>query len=206
MLSVVMPYWNRNEALNITLQSYSMYDDIEVIVVDDGSNTANPIWTAFPVRVISLPEKKEPKNPCVPINVGIQEAKGDYICITNPEVFHVEPVFLEMMTDHYVLASCWDEGRKKWICKSDTQHFEPVPEGYGLHFCGVLPRSQCVLFDEGYRNGRGYDDNDWAWELHKTGVRCEIRDDLVVYHQETPRVAWRMPSNRNRFYRKWNLS
>lgn len=203
-----MPYWNRNDELNRTLESYSVYDfPMEVIIVDDGSpKPAKPIWTKFRQTVVRLPDKTLPKNPCIPINIGIEAAEGDYLCITNPEVFHVEPVFQEMMTDHYVLAACWDAGRKKWVCRSDTKHFEPVPEGFGLHFCGVLPMDQVVKFDERYREGRGYDDNDWAFSLHSKGVQCEIRDDLVVYHQETPRVAWRMPSNRNRFYRKWNLS
>lgn len=206
MLSVVMPYWNRNRALNRTLASYK-YTDIEVIIVDDGSpEKADPIRCDFPIRVIRLQDKSEPKNPCVPINIGVSEAKGSHICITNPEIWHQEPVLDKMIADHYVLAACWDVPREKWFCHSSVTHMTPMPEGFGLHFCGVLPKSQFVPFDESYRGGCGYDDNDWAWALHSKGVQCEIRDDLVVLHEQDHRTAWRMKSNRNKFYKKWNLS
>lgn len=202
-----MPYWNRNHALQRTLDSYRFYSDIEVIVVDDGSpHQAEPPKTTFPTRVIRLPYKPMPKNPCVPINVGIKEANGDWICITNPEIWHPQPVFHKMMTDDYVLAACWDAKRDKWLCHSSRKHDTPMPPGYGLHFCGVLPSSKIELFDEGYRDGRGYDDNDWAWELHAKGIECVIRDDLVVMHSQDEKVRWKMPSNHKRFYEKWNLS
>lgn len=208
MLSVVMPYWNRNRELNLTLQSYQ-YQDIEVIIVDDGSpHAADPVKTDFPVKVIRLPYKPSPKNPCVPINVGISEAKGDWIAITNPEVRHPTPVFQDMMTDHYVLAACWDAAVKNWLCHSEKTYPTPMPPGYGLHFCGVIPRDQIEPFDEAYRDGAGYDDNDWAWTLHSKGVQCEIRDDLVVEHVRGERINWGkgFPINKRYFQRKWNLS
>ena len=44
-------------------------------------------------------------------------------------------------------------------------------------------------FDEAYREGQGYEDNDFLWELHRQGASFEIRDDLQVNHIDTP-VSW----------------
>lgn len=222
MLSVVMPYWNRNNLLNKTLESYVQFYsglDMEVIVVDDGSpQRAAPIQTPFQVKVIRLPDKDMPKNPCVPINAGVREAVGEILVLTNPEIYHTEPVFPQMMEsleqagpNGYVMAACWDRHTKTWYCHSTREYKENLtPPGFGYHFCVMLRKglfNRAGGFDEAYRDGSGYDDNDFAWALHQAKAIPVFRDDLVTQHENT-RLNWGMNvvQNRRRLIRKWNLS
>jgi hypothetical protein len=68
----------------------------------------------WPILVKRLPRKSEPKNPCLPINVGVHAASGRFVAISNPEMVHRAPL-LEAMRDEikaggphtYVAAACW---------------------------------------------------------------------------------------------------
>jgi len=97
-LSIVTAYYNRKELFLKTLGSIeaSEYvDDIELIVVDDGSKDSERLEDIqnnykFPIHVIRQePEDKTYINPCVPYNLGFAKAKGELILIQNPECFHV---------------------------------------------------------------------------------------------------------------------
>lgn len=61
-------------------------------------------------------------------------------------------------------------------------------------------------FDEQYRDGQGYEDNDFLWALHKHGARFAICDDLVTDHLPCPRSQWPAGGaarNKAIFERKW---
>lgn len=218
VLSIIMPYWNRSELLSKTLKSYDrLYDmNMEVVIVDDGSSQPpDPPTTRFPVHIVTLPQKKEPKNPCVPINTGVKNASGSVIVITNPEVRHEMPVFPAMMQEllsrgpkGYVLASCWSPEQERWYCYPG--HVSPgcdaIPKDSGLHFCAMMRREffdEIGGFDEGYRDGAGYEDNDFIWTVHKNGGNIVVRSDLVVMHERT-KTGWTgFGRNRQRFRKKW---
>ena len=102
LISVVLPYWQRRDITEFALDEMgSLYSDLnlEVILVDDGS--PEPFKTAkgypWPVKVIRLPAKDVPKNPCVPINRGVKESAGKVIVLSNPEIIHDKPVLSEML-------------------------------------------------------------------------------------------------------------
>src|SRR5678816_3794186 len=105
MISVVMPYWQRKEALSNTLQQYKkFYSDLnalEIVVVDDGSPEPAILEDNYPwpVSIIRMPRKESALNPSVPFNVGVQAASGDIIAITNPEVVHQAPFLREMVRE-----------------------------------------------------------------------------------------------------------
>lgn len=215
MLSVVMPYWDRESLLRRTLTQFErLYSSLkmEVVVANDGSKEPRLDAYPFPVKIVSLPEKDTPKNPCVPINRGVEESSGGVIVITNPEIYHPEPIFPKMMEEliglggrGYVLAAC--KGEKRFHCHSTKKApgQDRIPDGSGLHFCAMMYRSffdEIGGFDEDYRNGAGYDDNDFAWRIHRGKGKVKIRDDLVVTHVKTG-VRWGMSRNRQLFYSKW---
>lgn len=190
---------------------------MEVVVANDGSPEPKLRKYAFPVTIVNLPEKEEPKNPCVPINEGVKNARGSVIVITNPEIFHKEPVFPQMVEEllslgerGYVLASCWGAESKRWHCHSTIRApgQDRIPEGAGLHFCGMMYKkffNEIEGFDEDYRDGAGYDDNDFIWRVHKGKGAIRVRDDLIVYHPKTG-VKWKrggFQRNRQLFYSKW---
>ena len=229
MISIVMPYWNRQDALQRNLDSYcDLYssDDIEIVVVDDGSpepaKTHGPF--PWPVKVIHLPRKDSALDPCVPYNLGVAASRGEVLVLTNPEVVHRFPilgrmreVLAEMGPKGYVSAACWGLGDRgsRWFCHSklmppaESMGRAPTPPMAGFHFCSMIHRSfydEIGGFSEEYREGQAYEDNDLLWKLYDAGAKFRICDDLVTDHYECPRCRWPAGGHeRNRaiFVKKW---
>jgi len=216
MISVIMPFWCRSQALQVNLAQYrKLYPslDIEVIIVDDGSPEGTGMLDGFPwaVRRIRLPAKTAALNPCVPYNSGVRAARGDTIVLTNPEVVHRAPI-LETMRDglgerSYIAAACWSPARKKWYCHSSYRY--KTPANAGLHFCAMLPRAlydEVGGFCEEYRFGQAFEDVDFLWKLHIAGTNCVIADELVTDHLKTTRPVWPyggLDRNRIIFESRW---
>jgi GT2 family glycosyltransferase len=200
MISICMPYYMNQDLLDITLASiHRQYgpDDLEVVVCDDGSPV--PV-VATGCHVVSLPVKHHALNPCVPINRAVADARGYVIVLTSPGVEHRSPVLDEMRRnlgpDDYVIAACQDTSGA-WLCarhvRGGSNGRGAIPEGAGFHFCAMLHRSLFDLaggFDEEYRHGQAFDDNDWLFRLKQAGAQFWLRDDLVVYHHRGTRYEW----------------
>jgi glycosyltransferase involved in cell wall biosynthesis len=213
MISVCMPYYMRQEALDrsLALLRYH-YPDVEVVICDDGS----PVPVQAPgAKVVTLPMKGHALNPCVPINHAVAAASGDVLVLTGPEIEHREPVLYAMAVglgpDDYIIAACQDvDGR--WLAGSQVRGGEQgrgaMPAGSGFHFCAMLSRGlfeRAGGFDEEYRAGQAFDDNDWLFRLERAGARFQLRDDLVVWHTRVP-CAWPdggHERNRQLFEAKW---
>lgn len=219
MISIVMPYYERQALLDRGLASIRAQYDAEafdIVICDDGSPT--PVQ-APGCHVVTLPKKNYALNPCVPLNRAVAAAIGDVLVITNPEIEHRTPVLYEMAKNlgpsDYVMAACQDVSGR-WLCASHVRGGEDgrgfIPFGAGFHFCAMLRRelwNRAGGFDEAYRDGAAFDDNDWLMRLVTVGARFIMRDDLVVYHHRAERVEW--PSggwhrNRALFHEKWGLS
>lgn len=209
MISVVMPYWQRQQVLLQNLSNYRLLypdEDLEIVIVNDGS----PEWPKigddypWPVRLIELPPKTHALNPCFPLNRGVAEARGEVILLTCPEVIHRAPILKGMREKleslgpkGYVSAACF--GGTWWYSHStlmpppEVVGRMPMPEGAALHFCSMLYRGffdQVGGFDEQYRAGAGYEDSDFLWSLHKHGAKFAICDDLITDHLSCPRCEW----------------
>ena len=98
-ISIVTGYYNRKELFYQTLKSIarSKYKDFELIAVDDCSSPEHRLEDMvdeFPfMRIIRLEkENKWYVNSCIPLNIGMREAKGDIIMLQNPECLHVHDV------------------------------------------------------------------------------------------------------------------
>lgn len=196
---------------------------MELVVVDDGN--AEPYRVPdvpFPVRVVTLPRKTVPLNPCVPLNWGVHFAAGDVIALSGPDMMHTMPVLAQMRDElgddekKYVLAAVWHAERKIWHCHSthkrpdDGDVGSMLPPGADYHFMAMLHRSLWDAsggFDEDYRDGAGYDDPDFVLRLHRAGAKFLIRDDLIVEHVRNGAHAGWTPAmferNREIFMRKW---
>lgn len=222
MISVIMPYFNRSFALSRALALFDTHYagmDMDVIVADDGSTDLPHIGEhGFRVEVLRLPPKPGPLCPCLPINMGVAHSKGDVLVITNPEILHHKPVFPAMLAtlerlgpDGVVYAAAFCREQDKFHCHSEKATYDTkMPPGAGLHFCQMLYRTmwdRAGGFDPDYRDGNCFDDNDWAWRLHRAGAKFQIRDDLVVEHPKSgARTAWpRSGWERNKaiFEAKW---
>lgn len=211
-ISVAMPYYMRQYALDRSLESYArVYPDLglEFVICDDGS----PVPVVAPgCTIVMLPTKGHALNPCVPINRAVDASTGDVIVLTNPEIVHTEPTLLRMLelltsqTD-YVMASCRDSSGM-WLAGKEVRYDQngrlPVPAGAHFHFCTMFHRSlwqRAGGFDEDYRNGQACDDNDWLWRLHRAGATFKLCESVVTHHRSG--LRWNLPHNRELFLRKW---
>lgn len=226
-LSVVLPYFERREATDAALQRMAeLYADadMEVVIVDDGSR--NPYFAPadmpWPVSVVHMPEKDRPLNPCLPINIGAYSCSGDVLAISNPEILHRTAVLPELVksleTADYVAAACWCPDTSRWHAHSTREPLyadkTPIrmPAGAQYHFLAVLSRELFKSvggFDNDYRDGAGYDDNDFLLRLNRAGARFAVRDDLVVDHSRNgAHAAWTremFERNRKLFVDKWSV-
>lgn len=208
-----MPYWNRPKELRRSLAAYAkVYPDLdlEFSICDDGSI---PQLVEPRAKITPLPQKMIALNPCVPINVAVRASKHDVIVLTNPEIEHREPVLQQMLEalrgpDDYVMAACRDP-QLGIIAGEGTPYKEggrgPIPAGSDLHFCVMFHRElfeRARGFDEEYRNGLGWDDNDWLFRLQAVGANFK-RVPGTVWHYRTPH-RWTMKTdNAALFKEKW---
>lgn len=209
MISVCMPYWQRQAALDRALASYrKFYSGLEFSIADDGSN---PPVHAPGCKVSYLPRKNRPLNPCVPINAAVNASSGDVIVLTNPEIEHVEPVLDEMLAMlepmTYVAARCRDADGQ-WLAGPEVDYSTsgrlPVPKGAHFHFCAMFHREAWDLsggFDESYRFLQACDDNDFLWRLHSKGVKFKTAEGMVLHHRS--HTQWNLPHAREHFRKLW---
>jgi uncharacterized Rossmann fold enzyme/glycosyltransferase involved in cell wall biosynthesis len=218
--SLILPYWDRQEAANqaLTLLAETYFGlEFEIIIVDDG-NPAPFVAPDLPldIKVIRLPEKTIPKCPVTAWNKGVEAASNEIIVLSCIEILHTKPVLKEMVSQvfnmgekAYVLAAAFCPEDGSYHCHSSVKT-PRNPTGTGIAFCAALHKSlfdKAGGFDEAYREGAGYEDNDWINRLLVAGARFVIRDDLEVIHPKTgATIAWgaeRFIINEQLFYSKW---
>lgn len=222
-----MPYYERFDALCLTLESYLKYygGDVEVVIVDDGSpNTlaeqldASGPQSGVKIKIITLPKKAEGYSPVVPYNIGAEFASHDIIALTLPEVRHESPALYamrEQCTDHaYVMANCWCESMQRWLAKSD---FEPPrnlqqekPPGIAFNFLTMLRRdlwNEVGGMDRAYRWGSHYDDTDFAHKIKTADSALSWVDDVVIHTRangaRAPWVKGGAERNKQIFEARW---
>jgi len=197
-----MAYFNRREALLKTLASYEKWYrhlDIEIIICDDGSEP--PLFdinTTLPHKILRLP-KSPALNPCVPLNHAVNASVGDVIVITNPEDEHRSPALYDMLArlrdkKDYVTAPCFDE-KRGWIAGPNVDYPLAMPENAHFHFCALMHRSLFPGFDEDYRNGQAFEDNDFVCRLANAGANF-ICSEVPVHHNHVA-TKWHGSTQQN---------
>lgn len=219
MTSLILPYWDRQEAANKAFEllerCYSSMLDLEIVVVDDGNKIPFVVpQTSLNVKIVRLPEKPFPTPQSKAWNAGVKAASGDIVVLSCIEILHEKPILQRLVNrlkNHkdYVMAAAWCPEMNEWHCHSSAQN-ELIPEGSGPSFCAAIRKDffdEVGGFDEIYRDGAGYEDKDFLWKLHKAGVNFLMCDDLVVTHPKTgATIKWSADGfqrNAAIFFRKW---
>lgn len=219
-VSVCAPYWNRLREWEKSKAAYKkVYPDldIEFSICDDGSSPPLVETQEPNFRLVSLPHKTVAKNPCVPINRAVRNSTAEMIILTNPEIEHRERVIDHMLDawkgpNDYVMAGCRDTTHGEWYSGTGRSMKGCLaPPRFHYHFCVLFHRSlfdRIGGFDEDYREGHAYDDNDWIWRLHAAGDVNPVHVPGVVWHnrQIMQRSLWRGPQllrNEKLLREKW---
>lgn len=220
MISLILPYWNRqaaaDEAMELLYKNY--WDtDLEIVVVDDGSETPfKAPDSGLNIKVVRLPTKVGPKCPATVWNAGVDASSGDLVALSCIEILHVLPVLERMAErvtqagpDGYVLASAWCPEQRKWHCHSSVA-VPDCPPGTGIAFLGMMHRElwdRAGGFGEEYRDGAGYEDRDFIHRMVNAGARFIIADDLMVIHpKRDATIRWEQSGfarNEAIFRKRW---
>jgi hypothetical protein len=220
MISLILPYWDRQQAADIALdllaQQYADLD-IEVVVVDDGNRIPFKV-PDLPLKfnIITLPFKDAPKCPATAWNAGVAASTGDIVALSCVEILHTNKILdkMESVTraagdDAYVLAAVYCPDQKKWHCHSSVA-VPGCPDGTGIAFLGTMHRElwdRAGGFDEDYRDGAGYEDRDFIHRMVKAGANFIIADELVVIHpKRAATIRWEQSGfarNEAIFKKRW---
>ena len=119
LLSIIIPTYNRNKYIVKLLDKLhsQIQDNVEVIVVDDHSDI--PLEESW-FKYIYLEQNSGGAS--VPRNVGLDNAKGKYICFIDSD---------DMISDDYISTiieatkECWDYCYFGWKSKYTTITGEP---------------------------------------------------------------------------------
>jgi len=212
--SIIMPYYNRPE-LRFSLDSYrDLYknrSDFEIVIVEDSKNTLDVgMHKILLDTVVKYPELRiklvqDPKisyNPSSKYNVGVKEASGEIIMLTNPEVPHASDIlkFIDSsdMNNLYIVCACQAVylskiGETFKDCELSFymwyQHTQYRDVRY--HFCTAISKDNYLNrvkgFDERYCEGIAYDDDNFVKRVVKSGLIILPVDDIVTYHIEHSR-------------------
>jgi glycosyltransferase involved in cell wall biosynthesis len=88
LVSVIIPTYNRAHLLARCIQSvlHQSYNNIEIIVVDDGSIDATEfVVSSFSQKNLRYIKKTDNQGPAAARNIGIMNAKGDFIAFNDSD-------------------------------------------------------------------------------------------------------------------------
>lgn len=216
--SIIMSYFMRDVHLYNTLISFNYHyknrNDYEVIIIEDIKNKNNKEEHDKLLKVLKFFNKNADKyidikliesggnysNPATLFNQGAKLANGDYLIITNPEVFHKENILkgldsiIKEKGECYIVCSCLSgDIENKFI--DDFESFNITPKMWYqhsqyrnalFHFCSCISKKKYFEiggFDERYKNGVAYDDDQFRDDVGRSGILFVISDNLLTIHQ-----------------------
>lgn len=172
-VSIVLPTYNRADMILRALHSIfrQTYTDYEIIVVDDGSTDGTEaVVTAiedYRIRYIPLPENRGAAHAR---NVGIQEARYDYIAFLDsddewlPDKLKLQMEEMERLDDSYGMVYCrmsgWmRDGSDRFICPAPDYEketlegdiFQPLLFQNVIGMPTVLARKECLIKSGGFK-------------------------------------------------------
>src|SRR5438445_4153730 len=231
LISIIILNYNAGELLLNCVQSVlsSNYKNFEIIVVDNASTDHSHNKCKEKFSKIQLIENKQNLGYCEGNNVGIRQAKGDFIVILNPDT-KVEPNWLEELLKGYnkygeglyqpkILAfenqvfesagnmlHLFGFGYPKGRGSKDTGQFDlPAPIGYACGAC--LFTSTNILKKIGFFDPflfLYHDDLDLGWRAAQLGIQSYYIPSAIIYHFASYNLKWSAKKffwlERNRHY------
>ena len=204
-ISVIIPTYNRKDALIKTLESLSSqsYKDFEVIVIDDGSADG----TGEIVKKLNLSFKiqyifQENKGPASARNLGIKRAKGEIIFFTGDDIILSKDLLKEHIktyqTDSKKLAVL---GYTQWAPNIKMTPFRKYIADYHFAYPSIDNKQdvnwgcfytsnisiqrrfleEVGLFDEEFPYA-AYEDTELAYRLSQQGMKIIFNKKAIAYH------------------------
>ena len=224
LVSIIVLNFNAGELLHNCIESIEKldYDNLEIIVVDNIStdNSQNECKKRFPQ--IKLIQNTENRGYCGGNNVGIKQAKGDFILVLNPDTV-VETNLVDELLKAYQergeglyqpkILSLDDEkilqstgnminifgfGFAKDKGKIDNNEFKEINlVGYASGTC--LFSSKKIFETLGFFDEflfLYHDDLDLGWRARQSGIKSFFVPNTAIDHAESYSLKW----SKKKFY------
>lgn len=231
LVSIIILNYNAGQLLSDCIESIfkTKYDNYEVILVDNASTDKSYKKCKEKFNMIHLIENEKNLGYCEGNNVGIREAKGEYVVILNPDT-KVEPNWLDELVAAYrkhgdalyqpkILAfenrifesagnmlQIFGFGYPKGRGESDKgQYDKPEKIGYASGAC--LFTSMKVLNKIGHFDPflfLYHDDLEIGWRAAQRGIKSCYVPSAIIYHLASYNLKWSAQKffwlERNRHY------
>ena len=218
LVSVIVLNYNAGELLLNCIESVkkSTYKNLEIIVVDNISTDKSQETCKEKYPDIKLIQNDENFGYCEGNNIGIREAKGDYIIILNPDTI-VEPNWIEELITAY---NAFGEGlyQPKILSLDKTEILQST--GNMLHIFGFgfakdkgkndnlvetgiekigYASGTCLFTSKKVLDKIGlldsflflyHDDLDLGWRAAQLGVNSFYVPKSIIYHAESYALKW----------------
>jgi len=218
LVSVIVLNYNAGELLLNCIESIkkSAYKNLEIIVVDNISTDKSQETCKEKYPDIKLIQNNENFGYCEGNNIGIREAKGDYIIILNPDTI-VESNWIEELISAY---NAFGEGlyQPKILSLNEKQVLQSTGNMlhvFGFGFAKDKGRKDREVDEEikkiGYASGTClftsrnvldkvglldsflflyHDDLDLGWRASQIGINSYYVPKSKIYHVESYSLKW----------------
>ncbi len=176
----------------------TLYDNFEIVVVDNGSTDESVAWLHKQVNVSVLAQDTN-LGFCGGNNVGISQTSGEFVVLLNNDV-EVEPSWLAELVQPAVADSTVAAAQPKILDYFRRDHFE-YAGGAGGHLDEVgYPFARGRLFDCIEKDDGQYDNEAaifWASGaallLRRSAIeQVGVLDDRLFMHMEEIDLCWRL--------------
>lgn len=201
-LSIIIPTYNRNSLLAECLQSLE-HNDVEFIVVDDGSPT--PVEVPSNVRLL---RHERNKGRAAAVNTGLKAASHNLVLIVDDDIY-AAPDMVVRMADEFALWNnpklalvgrvVWDPEVKMTLTMRWLEEDGPFHD-ISTNRSGILPNLatentmmwrpfilQHGGFDEKFTHC-GLEDIELGLRLKQNGLEIRLHAPAIAYHHKSMRV------------------
>lgn len=204
LVSVVVSTYNRADLIGETIRSIldQTHQNIELIIVDDGStDNTREVVESFSNRRIKYIYTDNWGGPARPRNIGIREAKGNYIAFCDSDDYwdlrklevqlrHFDDDIIGVGSSIIKIGNLTFHNRKKKINHDYTVDFSEILRSKKAPLSSLMIRNENFLFDE---NEDLKFVEDFEFQLRMT---CETNKKIKVISE--PLIYYRIhPENKS---------
>ena len=198
LISIIIPCYNDSQFVMQSVNSAlnQTYSNIEVIVVDDGSDSITKIILKELEPKITKLITQENRGQSTARNVGIKEAKGEYILVLDSDdyldlSFCNKAISVFLNNNDLKIVTCmatrwYENGKKNILIPSGGTilNFMSTNEALGTSMFKKVDWDLCGGYDENMRSG--FEDWEFFIRILKEGGRAEvIQEPLYNYRRRS---------------------